>query len=399
VKKYYLALEKDLKQKSIYPLEGAMSIGRRSENDIVVIDWTVSRSHARISYQKDRWVVEDLGSANGIFYDGKRVTSVELQAEDTFEIGAVTFRFIEEQALAGARQLSETIEVFTSTISHQPLLLKHLQAKAEFEALRERLLTTPVLRSLNDAQFNEVEALLNLHLFDTDKLIIKEGDPGRSLYIILNGEVGVFTSDYDGNEFDLATLGASQFFGEISLLTGRPRSTSVIAREETLLGEVNYSLMCKLMSRSPEVKDVMVEYYHERTEDSKQKRAEAGMEDRRGEPRLNERLLVRFNVSPEGDFPEEMITHTYKATTSDVSVSGALLEVMGPAMSSFCAECQLRLEIELPPLWGKIRTLAVVRNVIPSGHMTRVGIEFLGTTKEDEEKLREFIIGESHLTH
>ena len=396
--KSYLALKEGLTQKSVYPLKGSMTIGRRSENDITVLDWTVSRSHARISYRKDEWLIEDLGSSNGILFGGQRVASRALQPGDTFEIGAATFAFIEEQTLPEARQLSETIEVFESIVSHQPLLMKHYRAKDEFENLRETLLSSPIMRSLSDTEFSDVEALLNLHLYDADKLVIREGDQGRSIYIILDGKVKVFTSDYDGKEFELASLEASQFFGEISLLTGKPRSCSVATWQETLLGEISYISMCKLMTRCPDVKEVMLEYCRECMEDSKRRRAEAGIHDRRSEPRLNERLLVRFTVSPDASLPEEMIRHTYKATTSDISVSGAQLEVMGPAMSSFRPGCQFRIEFELPPLWGRVQTIGAARKVIPGEHTTQLGIEFSGTTKEDEQKLEEFIYGESHLT-
>ena len=59
----------------IYPLEKAeMVIGRDLSNDIVISDSEVSRRHARIFMQGNNYVIEDLGSTNGSFVNGQRLT-------------------------------------------------------------------------------------------------------------------------------------------------------------------------------------------------------------------------------------------------------------------------------------------------------------------------------------
>lgn len=58
-----------------YPLDnGELTIGRDVSNEIVVNDAEVSRNHARITIQGDSYVLEDLGSTNGTFVDGQRLT-------------------------------------------------------------------------------------------------------------------------------------------------------------------------------------------------------------------------------------------------------------------------------------------------------------------------------------
>jgi CRP-like cAMP-binding protein len=397
VKKFYLGLEKGSFQKSIYPLEGSMIIGRSSENDITLVDRTVSRAHGRISFQRGAWIIEDLGSANGIIFAGQRVAKRTLHPGDAFQMGDLTFRLIEKSVLEEAGQLSETIRAFAAIIKSESFM-KRYRTKPEFMHLREALLSTPIFDSLRHQKLSGLEDIANLHLFGADQLIISEGDPGRSIYIILDGRVRVFTRDYHGKEFELAVLEAKQFFGEMSLLTGEPRSSSVASLEESLLSEISYRSMRKLIFRHPQVKDVMLDYFHKRAEDSRNKRAEANMQDRRRHPRLSERLLVRFTVPPVSTLPDEMISHTYKATSSDVSPSGTRLVVMGPAMEAFCPGCQLRLEIELHKPWGKVRTLGTIRSVIPGEHTTQLNIEFLGMSEEDGKRLKDFMYGESHVT-
>ena len=50
------------------------TIGREQINDVVLKDPEVSRRHARIVYEADQYVLEDLGSTNGTFIDGNRLT-------------------------------------------------------------------------------------------------------------------------------------------------------------------------------------------------------------------------------------------------------------------------------------------------------------------------------------
>ncbi len=236
MKKFYLGLKRGRYQKSIYPLEGSMTIGRSSENDITLIDWEVSRTHARISFQQSAWVIEDLGSANGIIVGNERVVKKALEPGDTCEIGGSTLRFMDEKSLDESKQLSQTMQVFAALVNYQSPLEDPNRNNPGFMRLQGALLSTPIFRSLGKKELRGLEDISNLHLFSDDQLILQEGDPGRSIYIILDGKVKVFTKDNEGNEFQLATLVPHQFFGEMALLTGEPRSGSVKTLEESLLG-------------------------------------------------------------------------------------------------------------------------------------------------------------------
>ena len=57
-------------------LEGdQMTIGRDSTNEIVINDAEISRRHSRLTFQGGKYVLEDLGSTNGTFVNGARITS------------------------------------------------------------------------------------------------------------------------------------------------------------------------------------------------------------------------------------------------------------------------------------------------------------------------------------
>ena len=70
------------------------------------------------------------------------------------------------------------------------------------------------------------EKLRRLH-FEPDRIVINQGDPGDSLFIIAEGAMVVEVTTSDGNLIEVARLGAGEFFGEAALLTGEPRSATV----------------------------------------------------------------------------------------------------------------------------------------------------------------------------
>jgi adenylate cyclase len=84
-----------LPDEQTFPLgEGITLIGRDLENQISVLDKSLSRQHARLATVHGRVVLTDLQSKNGTFVGGARITSRELQPGDTFTCGAVTFRLL-----------------------------------------------------------------------------------------------------------------------------------------------------------------------------------------------------------------------------------------------------------------------------------------------------------------
>src|SRR4051794_11121419 len=75
------------------PLEHALAagettIGRVADNDLVIDVAEVSRHHARVTVTGARVAIADLGSTNGTFVNGERVTAADLMAGDEIRLGA-----------------------------------------------------------------------------------------------------------------------------------------------------------------------------------------------------------------------------------------------------------------------------------------------------------------------
>ncbi len=88
-----------------FPLEGdQLTIGRDSSNAVAITDPEVSRKHARLSFQGGKYVLEDLGSTNGTFVNGQRLTGpIVLKAGDVVSLGEQIVLMYESIAMdAGA---------------------------------------------------------------------------------------------------------------------------------------------------------------------------------------------------------------------------------------------------------------------------------------------------------
>ncbi|MEI9949298.1 MAG: GGDEF domain-containing protein [Pseudomonadota bacterium] len=70
------------------------TMGRHATNQLPIDDDSISRFHARFVCEEGKYFVEDLGSRNGTFLQGKRITRAEIRDDDWVQLGArVAFRF------------------------------------------------------------------------------------------------------------------------------------------------------------------------------------------------------------------------------------------------------------------------------------------------------------------
>lgn len=84
-----------LKVGSVIPIRDVATIGRRSNNTIVLSDQYVSGAHAKIMVQNNALVLEDLGSTNGTFLNGEKINGkVKLFAQDQITIGTSVFKVL-----------------------------------------------------------------------------------------------------------------------------------------------------------------------------------------------------------------------------------------------------------------------------------------------------------------
>ncbi len=69
-----------------------MVIGRGRGADVVLAEPTISRAHAAIGFEEDRFFVQDLGSTNGTLVNGNREEKVSLADGDEIQMGKLALR-------------------------------------------------------------------------------------------------------------------------------------------------------------------------------------------------------------------------------------------------------------------------------------------------------------------
>ncbi len=74
--------------------ESSFTLGRGDTVDIILADSKASRTHARIDFTHEGWITSDLGSANGIFYQGEYVRKFKLKSGEHFTLGESVLEFL-----------------------------------------------------------------------------------------------------------------------------------------------------------------------------------------------------------------------------------------------------------------------------------------------------------------
>ncbi len=107
--------------------------------------------------------------------------------------------------------------------------------------------TFSFLRVLDDVSLKEIIDFLKTEKYDKDEVIIRLGQPGRNLYMIVTGKVTVI----DAHDHNIAYLGRGEIFGEMSLFTGKPTCATIQAVDEVKLFSISGKDLSQLFIKRP----------------------------------------------------------------------------------------------------------------------------------------------------
>ncbi|HKJ82754.1 MAG TPA: cyclic nucleotide-binding domain-containing protein [Mariprofundaceae bacterium] len=110
----------------------------------------------------------------------------------------------------------------------------------------------------------------HLKTFNDGEEIVREGEPGDTFYLIRSGHVDVATSSMmsKGDQVELDRMGEGDFFGEVSLLTDKPRTATVRAHGLTELMELTRTDFDEIVRQYPSVRKVVETYQKQRVENT-----------------------------------------------------------------------------------------------------------------------------------
>src|SRR4029079_144986 len=127
-----------------------------------------------------------------------------------------------------------------------------------------QIVVSPLFRDFSVDEMVTVIQGLKLHSFEAGEIIIGEGEPGESLYMLSAGRVKAFKRNAAGRNALLGEMSEGAFFGEISVLTGQPRTATVVAATACELLELDRGTLEEITRTHPHVMDVLREYADQR---------------------------------------------------------------------------------------------------------------------------------------
>jgi hypothetical protein len=127
-----------------------------------------------------------------------------------------------------------------------------------------RVVSTPLFGDFTHEELSAVIKELHLRSFEPGDIVVGEGEPGGSLFIISTGRVKAFVRTSEGGYAQVREMREGDFFGEISLLSGNARSATITAAEKCELLELDMPALEAIDSSYPNVREVLRDFANER---------------------------------------------------------------------------------------------------------------------------------------
>jgi small-conductance mechanosensitive channel/CRP-like cAMP-binding protein len=112
--------------------------------------------------------------------------------------------------------------------------------------------------------------------------IVRQGEPASTLFFVREGALEVRVTNATGSEIAINRMGAGDLFGEMSLLTGEPRSASIVALTDAVLYELHKEELSPLLAQRPELGEALADLMSAR-----QRSGRARLDALEGEPALD----------------------------------------------------------------------------------------------------------------
>lgn len=182
-------------------------------------------------------------------------------------------------ALAGAGRVEEALDQYERTAAfydENELIVQSISVRKKAEKLRASnappelpapvrpMPDSPLFERLSEEERQAVAAEIEYCEYAEGDIVITEGEDGSSLYVVASGEVKVYTKGPKGESILLATLGEGEFFGEVSVLTGKPRTATITAARPSELLRLDKERLDDLVKRFPHVRTVLEDFYERR---------------------------------------------------------------------------------------------------------------------------------------
>jgi CRP-like cAMP-binding protein len=117
----------------------------------------------------------------------------------------------------------------------------------------ETLRGIPLFNGLATPKLKLIALTADVVRFEPGEVIVQQGDSADAVYIIVEGEAGVWVEDTDGRSLEVNTMGPNTLFGEIAVLSRGRRTTTVRARGSVVTFKISAKVFLDLVRQSPDI--------------------------------------------------------------------------------------------------------------------------------------------------
>ncbi len=183
-----------------------------------------------------------------------------------------------------------------------PTRTLYTAAEAASVSIEEQLSTTaeyldhvPIFAPLSDEETAQLARSSIRRVFAPGEVIVRKGQEGNSMFVIIRGSVKVQLPEAAGPR-TINQLGPNDFFGEMSLLTGEPRSANVVADEETDVMQIRKTAVKPIFEANPELMDSICAIVEERKKLLTQEKLEHTMRPSKPESGMMSAIRKFFGI-------------------------------------------------------------------------------------------------------
>jgi cAMP-dependent protein kinase regulator len=173
----------------------------------------------------------------------------------------------EAESMSDGRFAEELMSLVDSIFQEPPASGATAQAPPAGGAPRggSQIVVSPLFRDFSVDEMVAVIHGLKLLAVERGDVILREGQAGGSLYMLTSGRVRAFRKDpASGKQVKIGDLMEGAFFGEMSILTGKPRMATVVALMRCELLELDRPTLDRITQTHPHVWDVLREFAEQR---------------------------------------------------------------------------------------------------------------------------------------
>ncbi|MHB8797656.1 MAG: cyclic nucleotide-binding domain-containing protein [Thermoanaerobaculia bacterium] len=133
------------------------------------------------------------------------------------------------------------------------------------EVAAQGMVSSPLFSDFSAEELVEVIKGLELLTYEAGDVIVAEGAPGDSLFVLTTGTVKAFVKDPDGHYHKVREMYEGAFFGEVSMLTGRLRSATITAATPCELLALDRVALDAITERQPNVLTILKHFCEARS--------------------------------------------------------------------------------------------------------------------------------------